>query len=78
MGKYRKSDLSDVDVTFMDGEFKTYRITAGIGIGQYLAQQAANTGVLTLFNDEASHGIPLSNIREYVIRPVGESDAGNQ
>ena len=67
---YQKSDFSDVDVTFTDGEVKTYRITAGIGIAQYLAREAANTGVLTLFNNEASHGIPLVNIREYVIRPV--------
>lgn len=69
-------NLSDVEVTFMDGEVKTYRISAGIRIGQYLAREAAETGILTLFNDEVSHGVPLNNIREYQIKPVyvGETD----
>ena len=63
-------NLSDVEVTFTDGEVKVYRISAGIRIGQYLAREAAETGILTLFNDEVSHGVPLSNIREYHIKPV--------
>lgn len=63
-------NLSDVEVTFMDGEVKVYRISAGVRIGQYLAREAAETGILTLFNDEVSHGVPLSNIREYQIKPV--------
>lgn len=67
-------DLSDVEVTFHDDDVKTYRITAGIGIGQYLAREAADTGVLVLFNNDESHGVPLANIREYCIKPVREGD----
>lgn len=66
---------SAVDVTFIDGEVKTYFITAGIGIGQYLAGQAAETGVLVLFNNSVSHGIPMSQIREYVIRNLREGES---
>lgn len=63
-------NLTDVHVTFIDGEAKTYRITAGQGISRYLAECAASTGILTLFNDETSHGIPLIQIREYQLLPV--------
>ena len=63
-------DLSDVDVTFHDGETKTYRITASPKIGPYLAEQAGQTGVLVLYDDTISRGIQMENIREYAIRPV--------
>lgn len=69
------SSESAVDVTFIDGEVKTYFITAGIGIGQYLAGQAAETGVLVLFNNSVSHGIPMNQIREYVIRNLREGES---
>lgn len=61
-----------VDVTFVDGEVKTYRITASTTIGRYLAQQASETGILLLYNNEVSHGIPMAQVREYLIRPVTE------
>lgn len=64
------ADLSDVQVTFMDGEIKVYRITAGTSIGGYLAKEAGTTGILSLFNYTESYAIPLSNVREWVIRPV--------
>lgn len=77
----RRRDIADypptesaVDVTFVDGEVKTYYITAGIGIGQYLAGQAAETGILVLFNNTVSHGIPMAQIREYVIRNMREGE----
>lgn len=63
-------DLSDVQVTFMDGEVKVYRITAGTSIGGYLAKEAGNTGILILFNDTESYAMPLSNVRDWVIRPL--------
>lgn len=63
-------DLTDVEVTFTDGEMKTYRITAGQGISRFLAENAASTGILTLFNDDTSHGVPLAQIREYELKPV--------
>ena len=61
---------SDVEVTFLDGEVRKYRISASTAIGAYLAQQAGETGVLVLYNEDTSHGIPMSQIREYVLRPV--------
>lgn len=63
-------DLSDVTVTFHDGEVKTYRITANPTIGGYLAQQAGATGILSLFNDAQSYAIPMANIREWEICAV--------
>lgn len=69
MAKFLK-DLSDVTVTFTDGEVKVYRITAGPGIGGYLAREAGATRVLSLFNKEQSWGIPLTAIRDWSISPV--------
>lgn len=63
-------DQSDVEVTFQDGEVKTYCISAGTGIGGYLARERAIKGVLALFNGRASYGIPAANIREYKITPA--------
>jgi len=63
-------DLSDVVVTFTDGEVKTYRISAGPSIGGYLAREAGAHGVLSLFNKEQSCGIPLASIRDWAILPV--------
>lgn len=71
-----RNDCSLVEVTFLDGEVKTYTITAGLGISQYLAREAAATGILTLFNDAESHGIPLAQVREYVLRPGPEPEGG--
>lgn len=72
-----RSNTTLVEVTFIDGEVKTYTITAGIGIGQYLAREASQTGILVLFNDEASHGVPLAQVREYVLRPAPEEGAAS-
>lgn len=69
MGRFYK-DLSDVTVTFTDGEVKTYRITAGPSIGGYLAREAGANGVLSLFNRDMSWGIPVAAIRDWSISPV--------
>lgn len=63
-------DLSDVTVTFTDGEVKVYRITAGPGIGGFLAREAGQNGVLSLFNSGQSWGIPLTSVRDWSISPV--------
>lgn len=63
-------DLSDVEVIFLDGEVKTYRISASPHIGGYLAQQAGQTGILSLFNNDESYAVPLDNVREWAIRSV--------
>lgn len=65
---------SAVDIVFTDGEVKTYYNTAGIGLGQFLAQQAAQTGILVLFNQHTSHSIPVARINEYTIRPLAEGE----
>lgn len=63
-------DLSDVTVTFKNGELKVYRISAGPSIGGYLAREARGNGVLSLWNGRQSYAIPLDNIREWVIEAV--------
>jgi hypothetical protein len=63
-------DLSDVTITFDDGEVKTYRITASPSIGGYLAREAGSSGILSLFNKDQSWGIPLARIRDWSIQPV--------
>lgn len=80
MAKFYK-DLSDVTVTFTDGEVKTYRISAGPSIGGFLAREAGAHGVLSLFNNSNAWGVPLSSIRDWSIAPVpveenGEVDNG--
>lgn len=61
---------SDVAVTFLDGEVKTYRISAGAGITNHLADRAAQTGLLVLLNGQTTHNIPIANIRDYTITTV--------
>lgn len=67
-------ETSQVDVTFVDGEVKTYVISASTKIGGYLARQASETGILILYNNDISHGIPMAQIREYVIRPMSPTE----
>lgn len=66
----RKPELSDVTVTFNDGEVKVYRITASPRIGRYLANEAGMSGSLTLHNHDTSWGIPLASIRDWAITSV--------
>lgn len=70
MSADRKLSASDVIVTFNDGEVKTYRITASPAISGYLAANASQTGILSLFNSERSWGIPLDRIRDWEIVAV--------
>ena len=71
-------DLSDVTITFTDGEMKTYRISAGPSIGGYLAREAGASGVLSLFNRDQSWGVPLSGIRDWSILPVPVPESVDQ
>lgn len=68
-GRYY-DDMADVEVTFHDGEVKTYRIGASPSISGYLARKSAETGVLDLYNNHESHGIPIANVREFTLRSV--------
>lgn len=67
---------SEVEVTFNDGEVKTYIISAGPSIGGYLAREAGETGILNLYNADESYAIPLENIREWKIvhRPSDDAE----
>ena len=58
---------SDVTITFIDGEVKVYRISASPGLGNYLAREAGQCGVLSLFNNDEAWGIPLASIRDWSI-----------
>lgn len=69
-------DLSDVTITFDDGEVKKYRISASPSIGGYLASEAGRSGILSLFNKDQSYGIPLSRIRDWSIEAVPVPDDG--
>lgn len=69
-------DLSDVTITFNDGEIKTYRISAGPGIGGFLAREAGQNGVLSLWNKDKSWGVPLASIRDWHIEAVPVPDGG--
>ena len=57
---FHKHEESDVEVTFIDGEVKTYRITAGVSVGGYLAREAGESGILSLWNAQESTAIPIS------------------
>lgn len=75
--KYDK-DAADVVITFNDGEVKTYRISAGPGIGGFLAREANANGILSLWNKDQSFGVPLANIRDWAINPVPVLVADNE
>lgn len=68
-------NLSAVEVEFIDGEVRTYTITASYRIGSWLAREASDNGVLTLFNDEQSVSVPISQVRTYTIRPIPLEDS---
>ncbi len=63
-------ELSDVTVTFNDGEVKVYRISAGPDISGYLAREAGQSGMLSLWDKNRSHGIPVERIRDWTIDAV--------
>lgn len=66
MSDYPKTS-SVVEVIFIDGEVKNYVISAGAGIGGYLIRDAAETGILNLYNLDESYAIPVDRIREWKI-----------
>lgn len=81
MTKQYPKTRSEVEITFMDGEVRTYQIDAGSGISRYLIEQASDTGVLCFidFQQKTSLNVPLSHVREWTIKeieicPPAESD----
>ena len=67
---------SIVTITFLDGEVREYQMSAGNGIGRYLVESAAETGMLTLidFKNHNSTMVPVANIREFSINEIGYND----
>lgn len=63
---------SNVDVIFIDGEVKTFTITASNGIAQHLMSEAAKTGVLVMRDDVAKKSIciPLAQVRHIEIQTL--------
>ena len=70
--KQYKVEISKVIVTFTSGEVKEYLITATPSIGGYLAREAGESGILSLWNGERSFAIPLVQIQEWEIAPYAE------
>lgn len=62
----------DIDVTFIDGQVQTYRITAGASIAPHLAKQAGETGILTLLGGPKAFCIPVGQIREWTVTEIPE------
>lgn len=63
-----------VTFTFTDGEERDYPITANIGIATDLAKQAAQNGVIALWNAEESYGIPMAHVRDWTVRELTEDE----
>lgn len=56
---------SQIEVIFLDGSIQTYNIKASSGLGRYLAEDAGESGILTLLCGPKTHHIPIANIREW-------------
>lgn len=56
---------SAVEVTYIDGEIKSFIITAGNGIVHHLMKEAAQTGMLVMRDDKARKSIciPMAQVR---------------
>lgn len=76
MAKYPKQ-RSAVTVTFDDGEVRTYQLSAGSTIAGYMMEQAAQTGILVLRDDDAGVAVcvPLARIRDVQFAPENTADA---
>lgn len=71
MSRYDRSNdgpyptkYSHITVTLIDGEVKTYDVTAGSGLLRYLMSEAANTGALVLLCGRKTYAIPMAQIAE--------------
>ncbi len=63
---------SEVEVIYLDGEMKTFTITAGNGIAHHLMKEAAQTGMLVMRDDivKKSICIPLAQVRHISIQTL--------
>ncbi len=67
-----KDARSRIEITFLDGEVRQYEISAGAGLSKYLANQAAECGILCFidYQQKASLSIPVANIREWSLQEL--------
>ena len=56
--------FSRVTVTLIDGEVKSYDVTAGSGLLRFLMTEAASTGALVLLCGDKTYAIPMTQIAE--------------
>lgn len=75
MSRYA-SARSRVHVTYQDDTEEVFGLTASHKIAAYLMEQAGQTGVLTLRDDDAdvSVCIPLTNVKKVKITPEETPD----
>lgn len=68
---YEKQE-SEVEVIYLDGEAKSFTITAGNGIAHHLMKEAAQTGMLVMRDDvlKKSICIPLAQVRHISIQTI--------
>lgn len=66
----KRAETSAVTVTFLDGEVKVYKISAGPGVAVHLAQQCGQFGSLVLLYGNEAYAIPVQQIREWKIEGV--------
>lgn len=72
MARDYPQQTSAVDVVFIDGEVRSFNITASNGIAQHLMSEAAKTGVLVMRDDNRKKSIciPLAQVRHIEIQTI--------
>lgn len=64
--------FSDIEITFLDGEMITHRVSFGSSFAPFLSQQSGETGILTLLCGRKTYSYPLTAIRGWAITEVEE------
>jgi hypothetical protein len=72
MARTYPPEASEVHVIYVDGEVRTFSLTAGNGIAHHLMKEAASTGVLVMRDDNLKRSIciPLAMVRHIEIQTV--------
>lgn len=68
--------MSQIRVTFVDGEVRDFRVSAGAGIIHYLTREAHDTGMVVFRDDVAgaSTAIPVGQIRTMSLTELPSED----
>lgn len=62
-------------VRFTDGEVKEYPVSAHKGIAAKLGEVTGRTGILSIWNEARTFGIPVAQIKEFSMRDVDLDEA---